>query len=431
MRSPHLKKQIIFTRPAAQIGILLILILLLSTVALFYLYVKDKRQRHLLVYQIQETRKALDQIQLAMARGDMKKAFTELTQAQKEVDDLLPRVTAPSAKPEIARKQQGVPAAAAVPGSKPAEALPVSVQPPPETTGVKPSPAIIPAGLTLAADEVPYPLVLAEAGEYLLVTEKDQRTLHLFRYLEGRFTLLKSYPCIVGANNLDKKKEGDLATPVGNYFSLRYIPGQKLPEKYGHGAFVLNYPNFMDRKVRKEGTGIWLHGHTPAKNLGDQELQNTRGCIVVDNDVLKELSERLKASGTPMIIVSRLKLIKRITQQQRAEELTAFMKSWSKAWESGNINKFMSHYASDFINSEGMGYQSLKRQKEKVNRGKKFIHVAVENPAMLLSQEDGGQIAVVRFTQRYRSSNFTSDSRKLFYLKRGEARWRVIGESRL
>jgi hypothetical protein len=78
-----------------------------------------------------------------------------------------------------------------------------------------------------------------------------------------------------------------------------------------------------------------------------------------------------------------------------------------------------------------MTYQAFKRQKEKVNRGKKFIRVAIENPAILLSQEKNEPIAVVRFMQRYRSSNYASDARKLFYLKKGEAGWRIIGESRL
>ncbi|MFH1080264.1 MAG: L,D-transpeptidase family protein [Pseudomonadota bacterium] len=432
MRQPFLKKQINSARPAALIGLLLILLLLLSTFALAYLHVKDKKQQDLLLNQIQETRKSLDQIHIAMARGDMKKAFTELAQTQKNVDDFLPLVMKPLAKPDLALKQRtAIPPTAAIPGSKPSAALPAPVRPLPETTTVKQLPAAIPAGLTIAADESPYPFISAEAGEYMLVTEKDPKALHLFRYTDNRFALLKSYPCIVGANGLDKKREGDLATPVGNYFFLRYIPGKNLSEKYGHGAFVLNYPNFMDRKARKDGTGIWLHGHVPTKSLGEQELQNTSGCIVVGNDVLKELSELLKASGTPIVIVNRLELSKLTRQRQLAEELGTFMKSWGKAWESGNTSKFMSYYASDFINSDGMNYQSFKRQKEKVNRGKKFIRVAVENPAILLPQEKSGQIAVVRFTQRYRSSNFTSDSRKLFYLRKGEAGWRVIGESRL
>ena len=422
MRQPFFNKRINSARPAALIGLLLIILLLVSTFALSYIYLKDRKQRDILQSQIQETRKALDQIHLAMARGDMKKAFTELAQARKHVDDILPRVQEPVTKPDIALKQTGPPPTAPVPGTKP----------PPEKATVKPSPVVVPASsLAISADEAPYSFVFAEAGEYLLICEKDQKTLHLFRYTDNRFALVKSYPCIVGANGLDKSREGDLATPVGAYFSLRYTPGKNLPERYGHGAFVLNYPNFLDRKARKDGTGIWLHGHTPTKSLGDQELQNTRGCIVVGNDVLRELSELLKAGSVPIVIVNRLELTKLTRQRQMAEELGTFMKSWGKAWESGNISKFMSHYASDFINSDGMNYQAFKRQKEKVNRGKKFIRVSIENPAILLHQEKGGQIAVVRFTQRYRSSNFTSDSRKLFYLKQGEAGWRIIGESRL
>ena len=265
----------------------------------------------------------------------------------------------------------------------------------------------------------------------MLICEKDQNTLHLFRFVDNRFALVKSYPCIVGANGLDKKKAGDLATPVGNYFFLRYIPGKSLSEKYGYGAFVLNYPNFLDRKDRKDGTGIWLHGHTPGKGLREQELQNTSGCVVVSNDVLKELTGLLKANGTPMAVVNRLQLTKVEHQRHLSEELNTFMKSWGRAWESADTVKFMSYYSHDFINGDGMNYQAFKRQKERVNSGKKFIRVKIENPAILLPQENGGQIAIVRFMQIYRSNNFESDSKKLFYLKKGPAGWQIIGESRL
>jgi hypothetical protein len=91
----------------------------------------------------------------------------------------------------------------------------------------------------------------------------------------------------------------------------------------------------------------------------------------------------------------------------------------------------MSYYSHDFINGDGMNYQAFKRQKERVNSGKKFIRVKIENPAILLPQEKGGQIAIVRFMQIYRSNNFESDSKKLFYLKKGPAGWQIIGESRL
>lgn len=434
MKRPFPQKQKSPVRPETLIGFILIAGLLLSTVTLAYLYLKDRNQRDLLLKQVQETQKRLDQIHMSLTQGDLKKAFSELAQAQKNVADLLPPVTETSPKPVIAQKQPPAPippATVPVPASKLPAAAPAPVPPALGTAPVKSSPAPIPAGLTLAAGESPYPFILAEAGEYLIVAEKDQKIIHLFHYTDNRFVLVKSYPCIIGANGFDKKREGDLATPLGNYFTLRYIPGKNLPEKYGYGAYVLNYPNFLDRKARKDGTGIWLHGHTPGKSLGDPELQDTKGCIAVNNEVLRELTGFLKASGAPVVVVNQLQLTKTLTQRRLAEELNTFMKAWSKAWESGNTKTFMSYYSDDFINGDGMNYQAFKRQKERVNSGKKFIRVQIENPAILLVQEEKRQIAVFRFTQRYRSNNFESNSKKIFYLKKGQAGWQIIGESRL
>lgn len=433
MNQPVIQKNRRIVHPFVLIGIIMIVVLMLSTVTLSYLYLKDREQHDLLSKKVQETQKNLDQLHMSLAKGELKKAFTELAQAQKNVADILPRVTEPSpTKPVIAQKQPPpsppIPPSS-VPVSKPPKEAPV--QPLPGTAPSKPPPSVIPARLTMAADESPYPFILAEPEEYLLLAEKDQKILHLFQYNNNRFVLVKSYACIVGANGLDKRKAGDLATPVGNYFSLRYIQDKDLPEKYGYGAFVLNYPNFLDRRARKDGTGIWLHGHIPGKNLGEQDLQSTSGCIAVSNDVLRELTGLLKVNGTPVVVVNRLQLAKVSRQQQQSEEVIAFMESWSKAWESRKSEPFMNHYASDFINGDGMNYQAFKRQKQKVNIGKKFIRVKIENPAILLPQEKGGQIAVVRFTQRYHSNNFKNDSKKLFYLKKGQAGWQIIGESRI
>ena len=422
-----LKRQIHSTRPAALIGLLLIIVLLVSTATLSYLHMKDREQREALIKQVHETRKTMDQLHAALARGDLKKAFTELAQAQKSMDSLLPPVPAAAHKTEIAMKQ---PAAPSTEGAAPKPLERTPLRPPPQTESAK-LPVTDQAVPAAGKEESPYPLVWAETGEYLVVTEKDRKTLHLFRFAGDRFALVKSYPCIVGANDLDKKRAGDMATPLGAYFFQRYIPGASLPAEYGHGAFVLNYPNFLDRKAGKAGDGIWLHGHTPSKNLGSPELQNTRGCIVVSNEALKELTGLLKPNGVPMVVVSRLHSVDASHQRLLAEELGGVMKSWARAWESGDTNRFMAHYASDFINSDGMTYQAFKRQKEKVNRGKKFIRVGIEKSVILLNPENNAKTAVIRFTQRYRSSNFTSDSRKVFYLKKGGAGWRIIGESRL
>ena len=165
--------------------------------------------------------------------------------------------------------------------------------------------------------------------------------------------------------------------------------------------------------------------------MGDPELQATKGGIVVNNDVIRELTQFLKTSGTPIVVVNRLQLTKVSTQRRLAEELDTFMKGWSKAWESGNVEELMSYYSDDFISGDGMNYQAFKQQKKGVNRGKTFIRVQVANSAILMAQEEKEQIAVIRFVQSYRSNNFDSNTRKIFYLKKGQTGWQIIGESRL
>ncbi len=62
---------------------------------------------------------------------------------------------------------------------------------------------------------VPLPFVHIKNKDYSLLCDKQNRVLHLYRSVEGVFSLIKSYPCIVGSNNVDKKEAGDLATPEG------------------------------------------------------------------------------------------------------------------------------------------------------------------------------------------------------------------------
>ena len=83
---------------------------------------------------------------------------------------------------------------------------------------------------------VPLPFVHIKNKDYFLLCDKQSKTLHLYRSEEGAFSLIKSYPCIVGSNNVDKKEAGDLATPEGIYFLTSSLAGKGLPEKYGSGA---------------------------------------------------------------------------------------------------------------------------------------------------------------------------------------------------
>lgn len=275
---------------------------------------------------------------------------------------------------------------------------------------------------------LPLSLIHASSGEYVLFCEKETNVLHLFRFTDNAFELVKTYKCITGANHKDKQTNGDLATPEGVFFTLRFIDGGKLPKQYGFGAYVLNYPNFLAKKEGKKGNGIWLHGHSTDKNIGT-DILNTKGCVVVENDVLKELSRFIRANGTPIVIVNRMEASLKEKQQSLSQDIQAFMTTWKKSWESMNMKKYLSLYASEFTTSDGMDYNAFRKHKENVNKGKSFIRVDIHDMAVLMPQGYEGKIAVVRFVQRYASNNFKSESKKLFYLTRKDTSWQIIAES--
>ncbi len=307
-------------------GIALIAILIILNVTLLILFLKETKNNRNALRALQETSKTLALLQDSLGKTDMQKAFVHLADARRQIAPPLlphprhcrryrsppPAQPPPTAKAAAEPKPQPVKPPAAEPKA-PARAakaepqapiVPVKAEPKAPAAAVKTAAFIVPAG------ETPAPLVWAVAGEYALIGEKESKLLHLFKFQDDRFALVKSYPCIIGANGEDKKKAGDFATPRGSYFTLRYTPGSALPEIYGEGAFVLNYPNFLDRKDSKNGAGIWIHGHVPGKVIGAGDLVNTKGCIAVSNDNIKELKGLLKSSGTPVSIVDRVAFVK-------------------------------------------------------------------------------------------------------------------------
>ncbi|NWF94497.1 MAG: L,D-transpeptidase family protein [Syntrophaceae bacterium] len=268
------------------------------------------------------------------------------------------------------------------------------------------------------------PFVHIKNKDYFLLCDKQSKILHLYRSEEGAFSLIKSYPCIVGSNNVDKKEPGDLATPEGIYFLTSFLAGKDLPEKYGYGAFVLNYPNFLDKKEGKKGSGIWLHGSSDRL----ERPPFSEGCIVVKDEFLKELIRFIKIGDTPMVIVDTIQYKPVEEQQGVFQLLSQFLKDWKTAWESRDSAKYLSFYSRDFVSSDGKSYQKFKEYKYRVNQSKKFIQLQMDPKCFLLSQKDGGQIAVVRMNQDYRSDNFKSYSRKILYLKEKQGKWEIIGE---
>ena len=427
-----------------KVGIGLIALLLILTLILLALFIRETKTSKTALRVLQETNRSLVLLQDSLGRTDMQKAFVHLADARRQITAALPPASIatapktatepPPVKPVAESKGEPIKPAVVVQNQPavPVKTITEAKAPPAQQPITTQKPSAVPAktaALSIPAGEMPAPLGWAGTGEYALICEKDSKLLHLFKFQGERFALVNSYPCIIGANGTDKKKAGDYATPKGSYFTLRYTPGSALQEIYGEGAFVLNYPNFLDRKERKNGGGIWIHGHVPSKVVGVGDLVNTKGCIAVSNDAIRELRGLLTPSGNSVSIVDKVTFVKEGGRKETLQEIRNFMDGWRQAWESGDTGKYLRHYSKDFINSDGMDFAAFRRHKERVNNGKKFIRVQVEQMAIVFPQDREGETATVRFVQKYRSNNFDSHSKKLFYLKKGQGEWTIFGES--
>ena len=269
---------------------------------------------------------------------------------------------------------------------------------------------------------IPTPIAHVKPQEYLLLCDKSNKTLNLFHSEPNRLVLNKSFACIVGSNNGDKREAGDLATPEGIYFLISFLSG--LPEKYGCGAFSLNYPNFLDQKEGKKGSGIWLHGFPNHM----ERPPSSEGCVVVGDEDLKELMKLIKRGETPLVIVDTLRYQSLENQRKVFQSLISFLEDWKRAWESLDTGKYLSYYSRDFMNSEWMNYERFKAHKERVNQSKRFIKLQIESKSFLLSPKDNGKIAVLRIDQDYASDNFKSLTRKILYLREKQGQWKIIGD---
>ncbi|HDR04025.1 MAG TPA: hypothetical protein ENN84_02090, partial [Candidatus Marinimicrobia bacterium] len=99
-----------------------------------------------------------------------------------------------------------------------------------------------------------------ELNPVFLVIKAEQKML-LFDFRHGQYPkLMESYRITTGRVSGNKQREGDLKTPEGVYRIIRQLGDEKLPPKYGPRAYILDYPNFVDRFFGRTGSNIWIHG---------------------------------------------------------------------------------------------------------------------------------------------------------------------------
>ena len=107
--------------------------------------------------------------------------------------------------------------------------------------------ALIPQGIVSLGDH-PYASVV--------IVDKSKNTLEVYTRHQGEIRRELQISTLVGKKPGPKQTEGDHRTPEGIYFLTDFIAqkqlfeqyGKQVAAQYGNGAFVMDYPNPVDRR---------------------------------------------------------------------------------------------------------------------------------------------------------------------------------------
>ncbi len=265
----------------------------------------------------------------------------------------------------------------------------------------------------------------------LILVDKKTNLLHLAHYENNdSFKILKTYHTTTGKVKGDKEEEGDLKTPEGVYQFTAKLTPPRLKAKFGAMAFYVNYPNAYDQIAGRTGFDIMLHGTDEPDRL--KKDFDSEGCVVVKNEDLKEIQDSIQVALTPILIFD--ELTKKYQDGGRDEKLHRFFDSWIKDWESRDVEKYMSHYHTDFaspIRRKLFDRAQWKSYKKVLTNKYSSIKVNASDPYFFRHSK----YTMMMFTQDYESTlkgggkGLVSRGTKILYIAEENGEPKIISEN--
>ena len=287
--------------------------------------------------------------------------------------------------------------------------------------------------LSLSNDvEVPQALLsLSRDTEYALIIDKSKNRLYVYRNFGPGLPpeLVDDFYIVLGKKTGDKYREGDLRTPNGVYFVTSYLPDEKLPPLYGSGAFPVNYPNELDRRLRKTGNGIWLHGTD--KSLYSRPPLDSEGCVVLTNEEFSRIARYIEIGRTPMVISEEVQWSSGRDWLDMNIEIQATLERWRQSWENIDLENYLNMYDVGFW-ARGHDFESWQSYKKQVFAGKTYQKIDLSDISLLGYPRvaDSRPMVVASFRQNYRSNNYNGEMKKRLYMVKETGAWKVLYEGR-
>jgi murein L,D-transpeptidase YafK len=265
---------------------------------------------------------------------------------------------------------------------------------------------------------------------HIAVVEKSTHSLYLFEQENNLPKLLKKYSIATGKYQGNKFEQGDHRTPEGIYLMEEFYPANYLMSKYGEygkiygaGAFTLNYPNEIDRREGKTGGGIWLHSTDDDTRVS--KGLDSRGCVVVVDKDLKEISQYIDLKHTPMIIVQNINFLPKETWEKNKNEISETLNVWMTAWKEKRFNDYISQYSVDQFRDRKGNFNAYKNYKQAVFSRPDKPDINFSDVSILTFRD----YAVIQLTQDYKSDIIKDIGKKILYLKKDKNyQWKIVAE---
>ena len=268
---------------------------------------------------------------------------------------------------------------------------------------------------------------LNDKDKYLFYVDAGSSRLYLYENIDGKLSYKDDFYVSIGKNGFGKQYEGDKKTPVGVYFTGKKIR-ESLSDFYGEAAYPLSYPNEIDIKNKRNGSGIWLHG-TPKTTYNRPPLASD-GCIVLSNPDLMKLSSVLDNNKIPIIIsFQSLKDLESRNKNlaERKLSLINAIERWREKWEDQDTESYLKFYSKNFF-SQKDNYDSWAERKRIIQAQKQKVFVGLSEISFFDYPNTENEMVLVDFIQDYKSPTINNKMNKRQYWINENNEWRIMYE---
>ena len=265
-------------------------------------------------------------------------------------------------------------------------------------------------------------LMLSLRNRHAIAVDTSRSRLYLFENSATGPMLVADYYVSVGKYGTEKSIEGDARTPLGVYFVTGSVNPKSLKDLYGSGALPINYPNMLDSKRGKTGSGIWLHG-TPASQFSRAPL-STDGCVALANPDLDEIVRKVEIRTTPVVIATQLHWVAPQSARARSKPFEDTLNAWQSARASGDLERVLSFYTPDFTSYGKTLAEWTPALRDEVKKLK--TRPVTLKDVSLLQWTDSAETMVVTFGEVV-AGGTGSQTKRQYWVRDGQ-RWKIFFE---